>query len=177
MCRRRIWYARMSKTFLATDGDIAATLRVLFESREFIASLGHKVKDPMHYIVSALRFAYEDRPISDMQPAINWLNNLGEPLYGHPTPDGYGMTEKDWLSPEQLTRRFEIAQNIGGGKAKLTGINVDPKTLTAPVLSNRLYYRAIEPGLSAQTKNALTKAISQPEWNTFLLSSPEFIYH
>ncbi len=169
--------ARMSKTFLATNGDIAATLRVLFESKEFIASLGSKVKDPQHFIVSALRFAYEERPLSDMQPAINWLNELGEPLYGHATPDGYGMTEKDWLSPAQLTRRFEIAQRLGSGKAKLTGSDVAPKTLTPPLLSNSaLYQLALEPNLSSQTKNALAKAISPQEWNTFLLSSPEFIY-
>ena len=112
-----------------------------------------------------------------MQPAINWLNDLGEPLYGHATPDGYGMTEKDWLSPAQLTRRFEIAQRLGSGKAKLTGSDVAPKTLTPPLLSNSaLYQLALEPNLSSQTKNALAKAISPQEWNTFLLSSPEFIY-
>jgi uncharacterized protein (DUF1800 family) len=169
--------ARMVKVFSATDGDIAATLRVLFESPAFTASLGTKVKDPMHYVVSALRFAYEDRPMSYMQPAANWLNDLGEPLFGHDTPDGYGMTEKDWLSPGQLTRRFEIAQRIGGGKAPLTGQGVDPKTLTAPVLTNRLYYQAFEPYWSAQTKAALAKATSQPEWNGFFLSAPEFMYH
>jgi uncharacterized protein (DUF1800 family) len=168
---------RMAKTFQATGGDIAATLHTLFESKEFVASLGKKAKDPMHYIVSAVRFAYEDRPVSDVQPMINWLNELGEPLYGHPTPDGYGMTEKDWLSPEQLTRRFEVAQRIASGKPKLTGSEVDPKTLTPPALTNQLYYQAIEPALSAQTKSALSKAVSQQEWNAFLLSSPEFMYH
>ncbi|MDD2722539.1 MAG: DUF1800 domain-containing protein [Methylovulum sp.] len=167
---------RMGKAFLASDGDISATLRVLFDSKEFIASLGSKAKDPLHYIVSALRFAYEDRPISDMLPAIHWLINLGEPLYSHPTPDGYGMNEKDWLSPEQLTRRFEIAKIIASGKAKLTGGDVDPKTLVTPVLANKLSYQALEPSLSVQTKNALAKSVSQPEWNTFFLSSPEFLY-
>jgi uncharacterized protein (DUF1800 family) len=169
--------ARMSKTFLASDGDILATLRVLFDSKEFIASLGNKAKDPMHYVVSALRFAYEDKAISEMQPAINWLGEFSESLYGHPTPDGYGLTEKDWLSPEQLTRRFEIAKIIGSGKARLTGLDVDPKTLATPMLNNHLYEQAIKPILSAQTQNALTKSVSQPEWNAFLLSSPEFIYH
>lgn len=168
--------ADMSKTFLATEGDISATLRVMFGSKAFAASLGRKAKDPLHYVVSALRFAYDGQAVANMQPAIHWLNELGEPLYAHPTPDGYGMTEKDWLSPQQLTQRFEIAKNIGGGKAKLIGSDVDPKTLTAPVLANPLYTQSIEPGLSEQTKSALKKTVSRSEWNTFLLSSPEFIY-
>jgi len=168
--------ARMSKIFLASDGNISATLGVLFDSKEFIASLGSKAKDPLHYIVSALRFTYEDRPISNMLPATHWLVNLGEPLYSHPTPDGYGMNEKDWLSPEQLTRRFEIAKIIASGKARLTGDDVDPKTLVTPVLAKSLPYLAMEPSLSVQTKNALAKTMSQPEWNAFFLSSPEFNY-
>ncbi|MDD5271200.1 MAG: DUF1800 domain-containing protein [Methylovulum sp.] len=169
--------ANMAKMFQATNGDIAAVLRVLFESKAFADSLGGKVKDPFQYVVSALRFAYEDRPLTSMKPPVNWLNELGEPLFGRLTPDGFGLTAKDWLSPGQLTRRFEIAQRIGGGKTPLFGADVDPKTLTAPVLANRLYYLAIEPYLSVQTKNALAKAVSQTEWDTFLLSSPEFMYH
>jgi uncharacterized protein (DUF1800 family) len=169
--------ARMGKVFLASDGDISATLRVMFESKEFMDSLGKKAKDPMHYIVSALRFAYEGQPLTNMGPAAHWLEELGEPLYGYSTPDGYGMTEKDWLSPGQLTRRFEIAKVIAGGKTKLMGKAVDPKTLEPPKLSNALYENAIAPNLSAKTKEALAKSASQLEWNTFLLSSPEFIYH
>ncbi len=169
--------ANMAKTFMATDGDIAAVLRVLFESKAFADSLGGKVKDPYQYIVSALRFAYEDRPLANLQAPLNWMHELGEPLFGRATPDGFGLTAKDWLSPGQLTQRFDYAQRMGGGKAPLFGPDVDRKTQPVPVLANRLYYLAIEPYLSVQTKNALAKAVSQPEWNTFLLSSPEFMYH
>jgi len=45
-----------------------------------------------------------------------------------------------------------------------------------PQLSNRLYFEALEPFLAANTRTALSRANSQQEWNTFLLSSPDFNY-
>ena len=45
-----------------------------------------------------------------------------------------------------------------------------------PQLSNRLYFEAVEPFLDARTRVALQRASSPQEWNTFLLSSPEFNY-
>jgi uncharacterized protein (DUF1800 family) len=109
---------------------------------------------------------------------INWLNGLGEPTYGHPTPDGYSLVESNWASSGQMSRRFEIARAIGAGNAGL----FDPEDGSAakltgfPQLSNKLYYAAVEPFLAAGTRDALNRANSQQEWNTFLLSSPEFVY-
>lgn len=164
---------RMAKTFLATDGDIPSLLRTLFESQEFADSLGKKVSDPMHYTLAALRFAYDGQIINQTQPLAHWLNSLGEPLFGHLTPDGYGMTEKDWISPAQLTQRFQVAKQIVNSNLS----SLDKKdTLKRQKLADKPLYPIIEPILSSQTKAALEKAVSAQEWNIFLLSSPEFIY-
>jgi uncharacterized protein (DUF1800 family) len=169
---------RMAQTFIHTDGDIGAVLHTLFMSREFDAALGAKFKDPTRYVVSAIRFAYDGRPISNTRPLFNWLNGLGEAPYGRQTPDGYPLTELGWASSGQMSRRFEIARAIGAGNAGL----FDPEEGAAagaagfPQLSNRLYFAAVEPFLAARTKDALNRANSQQEWNTFLLSSPEFSY-
>ena len=40
--------------------------------------------------------------ILNPQPLINWLNRMGEPLYGHETPDGYPMTEAAWSGPGEM---------------------------------------------------------------------------
>jgi len=42
-----------------THGDVAEVLETLFKSREFEASLGAKFKDPMHYVISTMRLAYD----------------------------------------------------------------------------------------------------------------------
>lgn len=169
---------RMTATFRKTDGDIVATLRTLFESREFSASLGKKFKDPLHYVASTLRFAYDRKFIANPRPAMNWLNALGEPLYGHLTPDGWGLNEKDWASPGQLTKRFEIAKWIGGGNAGLFDSEDGTPTRSTgfPMLSNKLFFAAVEPILSRPTAESLDQATSQQEWNTMLLASPEFMY-
>jgi uncharacterized protein (DUF1800 family) len=169
---------RMAQTFLRTDGDMGAVLHSLFMSREFDAALGAKFKDPTRYVVSAIRFAYDGKPISNTRPVLNWLNGLGEAPYGRPTPDGYPLTELGWASSGQMSRRFEIARAIGAGNAGLFNPE-DGAAASAsgfPQLSNRLYFEAVEPFLAVRTKDALNRANSQQEWNTFLLSSPEFSY-
>ncbi len=169
--------ARMAQTFLRTDGDIAAVLRTLFLSRDFDDALGGKFKDPMRFVVSAVRFAYDGRPVSNVRPMLNWLNNLGEAPYGHQTPDGYPTTELNWASSGQMSRRFEIARAIGSGNARLFDAEDGSASSSGfPQLSSRLYFEAVEPFLLANTRTALSRANSPQEWNTFLLSSPDFSY-
>ena len=170
--------AAVAESFRRSDGDIAATLRTLFLAPEFSAAREAKFKDPMRYVISAVRLAYDGRTISNTRPLLEWLNALGEAPFGRQTPDGYPLAGASWESPGQMSRRFEIARAIGngnvhlfeaedGGSAAVTGF---------PQLSNRLYYEAIEPFLAANTRQALAQANSPQEWNTFMLASPEMNY-
>lgn len=167
----------MSQTFLASGGQINEVLRTLFESSEFRASLGHKFKDPIHYVVSAVRLAYDDKTILNTGPMINWLNRMGEQLYGHQTPDGYPLNQAAWASSGQMTTRFEIAKAIGSGNAGLFRTEgPQPNERAAfPQLANALYYQSWQATLGSTTKAALDQAVSPQEWNIFLLASPEFM--
>ena len=168
---------RMSQTFQKTDGNIAETLRTLFNSPEFTKSLGRKFKDPIHYVVSAVRLAYDDKPILNAGPMLTWLNRMGEPLYGKQTPDGYPLTEAAWASPGQMATRFEIAKAIGSGNTGLFKAEGPlPRERAAfPQLANELYFQSLQPLLSQATRHALDQAASQQDWNTFLLASPEMM--
>lgn len=168
----------MAKTFQKTDGSIRDVLRTMFNSREFSTGLGNKFKDPMHYVISVMRLAYDGKVVNNLKPVNGWLNALGEPLYGKLTPDGYGLREMDWASSGQMTKRFEIARAIGSGNAGLFD-HEDGSPATEfgfPMLSNRLYYDLLERTLSPNVRAALDKANSQAEWNTLLLASPDFMY-
>jgi uncharacterized protein (DUF1800 family) len=169
---------RMAKTFQKTHGDIAEVLETLFKSREFEASLGTKFKDPMHFVISTVRLAYDGKPIVNTHPVMNWLNALGEAPFGRQTPDGYPLTEGGWASSGQISRRFEIARSIGSGSGGLFDPEDGTPATTSgfPQLSTRLYFSAVEPFLSANARTALDHAGSQLEWNTFLLASPDFNY-
>jgi uncharacterized protein (DUF1800 family) len=167
--------ARMAATFRRSDGDIAAVMRTLFESRELLA--GSKFKDPTRFVVSSVRLAYDGNPIANALPLVYWLNQLDEPLFGRITPDGWPLDGASWSSSGQMAKRFEIANAIGNGNTQLfTPAGSKSREAGFPMLATRLYYDAIEPHLSAATRDALAKADSQQEWNTFLLSSPDFNY-
>ena len=169
---------RMAHIFLASDGDIAATLENLFASAEFRQSLGRKFKDPIHYVVSAVRLTYDDKPILNAGPMLNWLTRMGQPLYGRQTPDGYPLLDSAWASPGQMTTRFEIAKAIGGGNAGLfKSDGPQPQERAAfPQLASALYHQSLKATLSATTLQAMEQAASPQEWNTFLLSSPEMMH-
>ncbi|WP_367847288.1 DUF1800 domain-containing protein [Rhodoferax sp. WC2427] len=169
---------RMAQSFLKSDGDIAATLQTLLSSTEYAQGAGQKFKDPVHYVVSAVRLAYDDKPILNVGPMLNWLNRMGQPLYGRQTPDGYALDAAAWSSPGQMATRFEIAKAIGSGNAGLFKTD-GPQPLEKPAfpqLANALYYRALGQTLGPNTQQALAQATSAQEWNSFLLSSPELMH-
>lgn len=167
--------ARMSNTFQRSDGDIAQVMRTLFESKELLQTAGTKFKDPNQFVVSSVRLAYDGKPLVNARPMINWLNQLGEPVFGRITPDGWPLDASGWSSSGQLSKRFEIARIIGRGDNNLFTPQGSPKQgVGFPMITTRLFYDAFAPHLSAATKNALDQAGSQQEWNLFLLSSPDF---
>jgi hypothetical protein len=173
----------MVRTFQKTDGSIAAVLREMFLDAAFVAALDapvlkiEKFKDPMQFVASSMRLAYDGKTITNYHPAVGWLQQLGETLYGRVTPDGYPLTEAAWSSSGQLVRRFEIARVIGSGNAGL--FNNDDNTpgpaTGFPLLTSRLFFEAIDPALSARARDALGRTSSQQEWNTILLASPDWM--
>lgn len=169
---------RMTAKFQRSDGDIPEVLSVLFKSSAFKASLGKKLKDPMHYAISAVRLAYDGRTIANTGPLQGWINRMGQGLYNRDTPDGYPLEEAAWSGPGQLTTMFEVARQIGTNSAGLfkpsaPGAEDQP---AFPQLQNALFYATLEKRLSPQTRSALAQARSPAEWNTLLLSSPEFLH-
>jgi uncharacterized protein (DUF1800 family) len=170
--------ARMAAVFQSSDGDIAAVLRAMLTSTEFAQSLGAKFKDPVHYVVSAVRLTYDDKVILNTGPMLGWLGRMAQPLYGRQTPDGYALTQSGWAGPGQMTTRFEIARAIGSGNAGLfKAEGPQPQERAAfPQLASAFYYQSLQQTLGTRTRQALEQATSPQEWNTFLLSSPELMH-
>lgn len=173
----------MTKTFQRTDGDIAAVLRTLFTSKELTATAGSKFKDPMQFLVSAMRVSLDGRPIANAQPLVGALQQMGEPIYGRITPDGWPLDNASWSGSGQMAKRFDIAGMIGGGRSRLFEAAADdgdagpvpPRMRPAPpALNGPLFAQTMQPWLSPHTRDALAQAKSPVEWNTFLLASPDF---
>ena len=177
--------SQMARTFVDTDGSIGAVLKTMFLHRDFVNGLAApapklvKFKDPMQFVVSSLRLGYDGKvmTMTNFRPIVGWLQQLGQPLYGRVTPDGYPLTEAAWTSSGQMVRRFEIARAIGSGGAGLftTDDNKPGPNVGFPMLASRFYYDTIEPALGARTRAALGRTASQQEWNAMLLASPDWM--
>jgi uncharacterized protein (DUF1800 family) len=168
---------RMAQTFQRTDGDIASVLGLMFRSAEFNAAPKSKYKDPMQFVLSAVRLAYDDKVILNTAPVQGWLGRLAQGLYNHETPDGYQMTAAAWSGPGQMALRFEIARQIGSSSAGLFK-PPGPDAVDHPAfpqLQNALYFTSLQQTLGAPTRAALDQAVSPQDWNTLYLSSPEFM--
>src|ERR1700719_1498994 len=106
---------RLAARFQETDGNIREILKTLFTSREFWDSYGRKYKTPYHFAVSAARAA--GVPVDNVRPLLGTMDQLGMPLFGCLTPDGYKNTEDAWLSPDATTRRISFATALVRGSA------------------------------------------------------------
>lgn len=126
---------RLAKQFQDSKGEIRPVLTLLFASPEFMAAKGSKFKTPYQYVISAARAS--NMPIVNIRPLLGTLNQLGMPLYGSPTPDGYKNTEAAWLNPDALSRRIQFATALATGR-----LPVDKPAPDAPMSKKQLEKQA-----------------------------------
>jgi uncharacterized protein (DUF1800 family) len=150
---------RMASTWIATKGDIRSVLRTLFTSDEFMSpeSVGAKFKTPYQFVVSAVRASGID--VKNVQPLLGTMSQLGMPLYGCQTPDGYKNTQDAWLNPDALTRRITFATALGSGRIALTTPPPDRQALSA---SAALPARAMAQGEPAPPMGGVAPAANPP---------------
>lgn len=167
----------MTRTFLATDGDLKSVLRVMFHSTEFNEAVrlpeqhaALKLKMPMQFVISSLRMQYDGERITSVRPILGWLNQLGQPMYGRVTPDGYADGEAAWSSPGQWVKRFEVAQAMVHASQVLGVSTASTSSARRDALT-----RATVATFSAPTKVALAQATNTQERHALMLASPEWM--
>ena len=111
--------ARMANRYLATDGNIRDVLDTMFRSSEFWERRYYaaKFKTPYEYALSAARAAGGE--VLNVRPLAGLMAQLGMPLYGCQTPDGYKNTEEAWLNPDGMMMRLSFATALGAGRLPL----------------------------------------------------------
>ena len=173
---------RLARRFQDTNGDIRSVLKTLFTSPEFQDPkvYGAKFKTPYRYVLSSLRAS--GLPITNVRPLLATTYQLGMPLYGCQTPDGYKNTEEAWLNPDAITRRVNFAVAFASGKLPLArpmATNDDgkynPDWASPPVDSDALL-ATTAPGISLATRATIDQ--SEPRLRAALiLGSPDFMRH
>ena len=139
---------RMSQAWLASQGDIRTVLKTLFASPEFMddTALGAKFKTPYQFVVSAARAS--SAPLMNVTPLANAMSQLGMPLYGCQTPDGYKNTQDAWLNPDALTRRIAFATALAQGRLPLASKPV-PGPPPAPAMMQNMAGSDASPAMFA----------------------------
>jgi hypothetical protein len=171
---------RLAGRFLATGGDIREVLKVLFTSSEFLESYNRKYKTPYHFVISAARAA--GIPVNNTRPLLAAISQLGMPLFGCLTPDGYKNTEAAWLSPDATTRRISFATAFARGSLPIGNLPADPARgvsdpspalRTNPVDVARLE-QIFGSTMSGPTREAIAEA-PQALRAALILGSPDFM--
>jgi uncharacterized protein (DUF1800 family) len=169
--------------FEETDGDLRAVLTTLFASDEFWQKRHYaaKFKTPYQFVISAARAT--GAHVRNFRPLLGSMAQLGMPLYGCPTPDGYKNTQDAWLNPDAMMRRLDFAIALGAGRLRLDapppGDDGEAMSLARRPVANEPADAAILAAtlgghFSEQTAAAL-EAAAEPLRSAVILGSPEFM--
>jgi uncharacterized protein (DUF1800 family) len=115
---------RLSTVFLASNGNIGEVMRFLVQSPEFwsVPSYRAKIKTPEDFVLSALRAGGID--VQDPNVVVKAISDLGQPLYGRQTPDGYSMLSTPWINSAALLERMNFSLALAGNRLS-KGVTVD----------------------------------------------------
>ncbi len=180
----------LAKQFLASGGEIRPVLQTLFSSPEFMAASGSKFKTPYQFVISAARAA--NMPVVNIRPLLGTLAQLGMPLYGSPTPDGYKNTESAWLNSDALSRRIQFATAFASGRLPVnvappekplnkkqlekSAAVVESGPVKFPPLEADALLSALGPGISSGTRELLGQQPAALR-GALILGSPDFMRH
>lgn len=143
-------------TLRDTNGDLGAAAGALVAAPEAWQP-ATKLRSPVDFSVAVLRAldAGEAPP-----QALGMMAMLGQPVWAAPQPDGWPDSATEWVSPEAMMRRIDVAYAIAG--------KADARDATA------LAEVILGPLLRPATLSAMSRAGSRREALALLFASPEF---
>lgn len=160
----------MAATWVKTGGDIREVLRTMLASPEFWSQAAYrgKIKTPEEYVISAVRATGGDV----LHPAalVEAIAQLGMPLFGCQTPNGYAWTSEAWLNSGELLDRmnFSLALAVNNaGVAMRWDAEMNLAELTAPVTAEtkeaRLADLLLGGAVSEKTRAAALAELAQQQ--------------
>jgi uncharacterized protein (DUF1800 family) len=112
--------AAMQSSFQANvnaPDQIAQVLTILFNSPEFAASAGQKIKMPFPYLLSQLRGSGAE--VSPQSNLTFGLSTLGAPLFQWPTPNGMPDIAAAWTGTNDMLRRWALATQVASASSRI----------------------------------------------------------
>ena len=175
----------MAKTFTKTNGDIAAVMATLAQSRVFWAEAKtrSKMKSPFELAVSSLRALEAD--VKNPQPMMRWFDRMGEPLYGYLPPTGFPDYAESWANSGTLIARMNFGIHLATGRINGVTLKRLPKDSSSLTTEEALamYSKLLLPAqdtsaIASEVKETVPADAERKEVQviSMLLGSPEFQY-
>lgn len=150
---------RLERSFLDTDGDLAALARTLVTAPEPWQAPLTKIKQPWAWVASVVRSL---GGAEDGEPLVKAQARLGQPVWAATSPAGWDDAAPAWIGPEALMKRVDLASRAAQGVAEF---GLEPTALAEAALG---------PLLSAPTREAVAGARHPVQALAVLYASPDF---
>jgi len=151
---------RLTRAYLDSHGNLAATYRALLGSPEAWLPAPVKFKTPSEYILSAYRALA--LPFGTRPADIRVFEALGQRTFQPGSPAGWPDRSADWDGPAALLKRLEWAQQLG-------------QQLGSSRNALQLAEASLGSSLSGSSRDAISRAQDGAQALTMLLAAPEFM--
>jgi hypothetical protein len=95
-------------------------VRAIITAPEFFSPAAYraKVKSAFEYAASAVRILAAQT--DGDRPMLNWIAQMGQPIFGKLTPNGYSDRSDEWLNSGLLIERLNFANALVNNQIKGT---------------------------------------------------------
>jgi uncharacterized protein (DUF1800 family) len=152
---------KLETCFIETDGDLKALAFALVDSDEAWQTETWRIKQPNHYIISAVRAVSKADDIHSKDVILEGLTYLGQYPFKVTSPEGFSADSHMWQGAEAMMRRVEWARQA----SKAFTTDARPYDIAKSVMG---------PVMSDSTGAAIKAASNNPEGLAMLFASPEF---
>ena len=109
---------RLAKVYLKHDTSIKETVRAVFLSSDFWASVGTRMRRPLEDAVGTLR-VLDVKPTKKMAQPMSWLfwnlDQAGHTPHGWEPPNGYPDVAAAWLGAGAMIQRWNLHRTFANG--------------------------------------------------------------
>jgi uncharacterized protein (DUF1800 family) len=151
---------RCAATFRRTDGDIRETMRCIVTSPEFFSRAAYraKVKTPFELVASSLRAL--GAPADTTPRSAQLANQLGQPIFGRQTPDGWPDRGEAWMNSGAIMNRINLGFRFAAGQVPgVRLVNWTPAARLGPLPYDKQVDGVIDEllggGVSTETRQIL----------------------
>jgi uncharacterized protein (DUF1800 family) len=159
---------KLAAVFIESGGDLAQVSLALIELPGALEMAPRKIRTPYEFLVAQLRALVDHRPLEKLitpeaDATVRFLRGMFQPTWGWPTPDGYPDESLHWLTPNALTFRLDVAQQIA--RTVTRDLDLDPAEFARTIFGS---------ALSAATRERVEFSGSLLSGLTILFASTEF---